>query len=113
MKRILSAMAAVAVILAGLTATSTPAEASTHDAVIKYESGPISKLMVCRSAHSPTECGSGVAWIKKGQNTKTALGWKDADLFWLDAGRRAGGFRGPRWVKVAGCGGCTYHAYIN
>lgn len=114
MKRIVSILAGLAIILAGLVATSAPASAATsHNAVIKYASGAASSIQVCHYAQSPTSCASGVRWLGRGQNTKTAFGWADADLFWLNSGQSAGGYRGPRWVKVAGCYGCTYSVRLN
>jgi len=111
--KVASVGAGLFLVAASLAGAAAPASASTHDAVIKYASGAASSIQVCHSAASPTSCASGVAWLPKGKNTKTYFGWADADLFWLNSGQSAGGFRGPTWVKVAGCNGCTYSVYLN
>lgn len=94
---------------AAVNAPAASADGLGHNAVIKYRSGPLSKIQVCHNAASTTSCKSGIAWLPKGKNTKSYLGWADADMVWIDSGRKMGGIKGPRWLKVAGCGGCTYN----
>lgn len=78
--------------------------------VIKHSSlSDVSAVSVCKSY--PT-CGT-TRSLLRGQNTKTAFGWSDADAFYLPAGYDANVSAGvgrktaTGWTKLYGCAGCT------
>jgi hypothetical protein len=89
-----------------------------HDLVIKHDSASqyTGSLTICKD-WGTTSCGSKSphGWLKRGANSKTQYGWKDADGFYKPAGYWSKIYYGPtvyngcagkegKWCKLSGPG---------
>lgn len=86
-----------------------------HNAVIRHSPySDRSTVYICKNwGESTCKSTSPKRDLYRGDNTKTAFGWADADGFYLPSGYDAsvtyhiGRFTSTGWHKVSGCGGCT------
>jgi hypothetical protein len=124
MKKVLLAVVTAATVMTGFAASASPAQAATHDAVIKHINGSSSDrplLVICKNWGS-TSCASTspLGTLAVGENSKTKYGWTDADGAFAPAGctltikgltqaEYFGGSSG-KWIKVEGSYiSLTYH----
>ena len=99
--------ALLAMILVSLAPAPAEAIPSPHSAVIKHSTS--SGAFVLRVCHhwGASSCGSGIEWLRRGKNTKSAYGWADTDGFWIPPKCKAH-IVGPlvnSWTPVAGSKG--------
>jgi hypothetical protein len=102
-------LVSVLVGLAAALALVTPAHAAAGDGVIKNNTSSDGNMTICKDwGVSSCSSSSPRGTLAPGQNSKSKYGWADTDGYWIPSGWSDNyGRRGPLWVKVAGCFGCT------
>lgn len=110
MKKTLAAVS-VGTVMAALSVI--PAQAAANDGVIGNSAKSDRYLVVCKdwsgTAKDPgCKAGTPKVSLAPGQNSKSVAGWADTDGFYVPNGCVAGGYKGPKEVKVSGLFGTKF-----